>query len=334
MGENNKTTGIKLDGKTYVIGGRVVKVVNKRDVTSITGKDYVSPDDVAAVVQANGKEENEKDKEKGKFKAKWLLPLLAIPIILASVKSCEPKKDAEYNITTEKASVQVTIYDIENPSQYGFGLVNAEGQEEMTNDDFGVSEYDADQQFEDEERATEGVADFEELKKSVEYNMNILLDQNSTPQQRRQALENLKGLQEKAVMIYESDEDFAKDQGEKFKEQSEKSRDDNTDNESKAADLLVESYLEELGLANHNLSEISELLELLEQGFEIEEITGERQADGDWGFTVEAVREVVNGEDLEQAVDTYKGLASNIRENSGKKIQEGTQDIQGSKGER
>jgi len=68
-------------------------------------------------------------------------------------------------------------------------------------------------------------------------------------------------------------------------------------------------------LADHNLSEISELVRLFEEGFEIT-LQSERLEDGDWVITGEAVKEVIKGEDLGAAKSPYKGLAEMIASRS------------------
>ena len=283
----------------------------------------VSAEDISLAIQANGNEEKEKEKKTSKFKGKYVVPIVLIGAMLPTMfVSCGEKKP---EIRYDEVPIDTIVYNIDNPHEQLEGIVNSEGQEGLTGniidgDTLEGENYSSEEQYKAEEQASSGVYHFEEMKEEISQKMDILNDENSTQEQKQEAIKRLHQLSQEAERIYRDNEPMAQEYAEKFKEISEKYEDSNTKNETKTVDLMYESYINELGLSEVNSKELAEIVELCEQGYKLE-ISSEQELDGDYRITGEAVKEIVENEDLDKSSSIWQKFVNHVRGHSDKGIE-------------
>lgn len=335
--ENNKeNTGnkvVEVPSKKFIIGGKVIALTKKEDITAVVGEELKNgeiKERLITAIKENGKEEQEKvdngEKQKKSFAAKYVVPIiifLMIPIML--LRGCAGMKD---NVPQEQivtVPVEVKIHDVDNPYKSLEGIVNSSGQESMTEnaiegEGLEGEHYSSLEQFEAEYRASSGVEHFEQMKAEIDSTIEVLTSDTSSKEEKANAARRLLELEQEATDIYQNNEEFAKQYTEKFKSASEAYRDSNTDNEKIAVDLMMEEYLSELGLSSYNVAQVEEIVKLVDEGYEID-VEAEKEMDGDYEITGEAVKKIVQNQDLNKSRSIWQKFADFVRGRDNKGVE-------------
>ena len=177
------------------------------------------------------------------------------------------------------------------------GIVNSEGQEGLTangigGEEFKGSYYNDDEQFFAEEKASGGVQHFIEIKREINDNIQILIDENESSANKKIAVQRLLELNQEVETIFSENEEFAEEYTEKFTEASKAFEDTNTENEIITVDGMVENFKSELGLSSYNVQQIKIINELLEQGYELDITDADRDLRGTYEISGSAIRDV------------------------------------------
>lgn len=215
----------------------------------------------------------------------------------------------------EQEPFDLEIYEIQNPYEILEGIVNSAGQEGLTannieGDTFDGNLYNADEQFGAETRASEGVEEFRQTKAEIEQNMQILIDPNATKDSKKIAVQRLLELNQNIEKIFNENQDFAEEYARRFEEASRAHEDSNTEKEVIAVTGMVENLKSELGLSSYNVSQLSMINQLLEQGYELDITSAEKDLRGTYEISGEAIREVMKKVNWKDAKETWSEFAS------------------------
>ena len=276
-----------------------------------------SKDDLVAAIKVNCEKEESKEKDKN-FKARYLVPLL-IPVVLAgAIKGCVNNSidsvEAPNNtpsIQTINESINGQYYDIDSPYPYMEGLTNAVGQEGMTANAihgdyiFDGKYYDANVQFENEERSSSGQEEFSRMEQEIDENMEKLTSSDATEKEKYEAAKKVLDINRHIKEIYTANLEFVEDEAEKFGNLSDTFKDTNTDAEKLVVKSTVDKYKENLGLTNENITTLSQIVQLVDEGYSIEISSKEDQRE-DYTITVDAIKKVAEEIGIDKKVeDTF-----------------------------
>lgn len=287
---------------------------NKGVTLTVKAKDIpegVNKDDLVVAFEVNAKEEKSKDK-KTKFKAKYLIPVVLPLLLIGAVKGCQSDNPTPVQ-TPQKLIEQVDIqhYDIDSPYVFMEGTTNAKGQEGMTaknlsdENDSSDKYYDEDKQFKDEERASSGQETFEHMETELDESMNILKDPQATPKQKAEAAKKALEIDMQIEQIYKDNLEFIESNAESFEESSKEFEDSNTEAEIKVIRETVDEYKENLGLTTENVTNMAQIVSLINEGYDID-VDMLENTRGDYTISGEAVKVIAEEVGLEkEAEDTY-----------------------------
>lgn len=306
----------------------------------------ISEDDLVAAIKVNCDNEKRKSENKTKnknknknkkFKAKYFVPLL-IPVVLAgAIKGCvNNSKDGVEDpnntpsIQTIHKSINGHYYDTDSPYPYTEGLTNAVGQEGMTANAkqgyyiFDGKYYDANVQFENEERSSSGQEEFSRMEQEIDENMEILTSSDATEKEKYEAAKKVLDINRHIKEIYTDNLEFVEDEAEKFGKLSDTFKDTNTDAEKLVVKATVDKYKENLGLTNENITTMSQIVQLVDEGFSIE-IRSEKSKRGDYTITGDAIKEVAEEVGIDKKVEDTFNLfigKEQIRDNKNLEVED------------
>lgn len=268
----------------------------------------------AVIVHAKEKEEEVKEKkQKPKFNAKYLIPILIPIIALGAFKGCTSTK--KY-IDTQP--IHAIHYNIPSPDIYEVAAVNMKGQEGMTSnilnkqDAMDGEDYNAEQQFDDEKRASEEQQLFEQMEKQIDANMEILISKDSTQEEIAKAAKKLLEIDSKLNSIYVEDEAFVEEKADEFENASKRFPDSNTEAEISVVREIVEEYKANLGLTNTNVEMIMQIVQLSNDGYLVN-VEGKENQRGDYFITGEAIKEFAKKSDYNAAREKYKAFDNYVK---------------------
>lgn len=277
---------------------------------------------IAGIVE-NGEymreEEKEKDKKreerKSRFKPKYLIPIIMAALLTAGITKCAIESNEPQ---IETIPIEMTLYDIDNPAILQEAAVNSSGQEGLTAnliDGSGLNGeyYSFDLQSEAEKNAVEDVNNVQTWKASIDSLMNILGDTASTTEQKKEAIQQILVLEQQIRSIYLENLDMVQVHTSSFANSSEAFRDSNTNNEIITVNLMLEQYMKQLGLSSENVASLEQIKSLLDQGFELNIESVDKELDGDYQITGEMIREVIDGTNIKDAAKTWEKVANNIK---------------------
>ena len=284
-------------------------------------------DDVIAAIKVNGEEEQQEEEEKKKFKPKYLLPVAAILMIPIVMKTCagsldksNPKDPIPQTTVVETVDFDIERYDIQNPHEILEGIVNSSGQEGLTSnliegDTFKGNQYSSEEQFDAEAKASGGIVNFEEIKAEIDENMQILINDGASNEEKESAARKLLELDQEVENIFNENSEFAEKYTQKFIEASEAHRDSNTDNEKVAVNGMLENYKTELGISTYNRQQIQNIVKLCDEGYQLNISNENVQKDkrGTYEISGQAVREVAEKQDVQESKSTWKKFADFIK---------------------
>ena len=335
------TTGVvqEVPSKKFIFGEKVITLTKKKDISAVVGEELSNgeiKERLITAIKENGERQKEKEDEQEKetgekpkksFIAKYIVPIiifLMIPIML--LRGCSGKQQE----TTPKEElvtipIELKLDDIDNPYKILEGLINSSGQESMTanaieGEGLEGTYYSSIEQFEAEYRASSGAEHFEEMKAEIDSTIDILTSEDSSKEEKANAARRLLELEQEATDAYINNEDFAKEYAERFKKASEAHKDTNTDSEKVAIDLMLEEYLSELGLSSYNVAQLEEIVELVNDGYEID-VEAEKEMDGDYEITGEAVKKVVQEQDLNKSKSMWQKFVDFVKGRDDKGIE-------------
>ena len=110
--------------------------------------------------------------------------------------------------------------------------------------------------------------------------------------------------------IFNENQDFAEEYARRFEEASRAHEDSNTEKEVIAVTGMVENLKSELGLSSYNVSQLSMINQLLEQGYELDITSAEKDLRGTYEISGEAIREVMKKVNWKDAKETWSEFAS------------------------
>ena len=227
----------------------------------------------------------------------------------------EPSEQTIEIMVREEKPFDIEFYDINNPYEILEGIINSAGQEGLTannieGDSFEGNLYNANEQFEAENRASEGVEEFKQIKIEIYQNLQILTDPSKSNDDKKIAVQRLVKLNTEVETIFSKNEEFAEEYAKRFEEASRAFEDTNTEKEIIAVNGMVENFKSEIGLSSHNISEINLINQLLEQGYELDIKNAEKDLRGTWEISGEAIKDVIKKVNLSEAKDTWNSFAT------------------------
>ena len=307
---------IKSKNREKGIGNRkkVVLSVNVKDIP-----DGVEKDDLVVAFKLNANEEKEKG-EKGKFKAKYLVPILVPLVLIGAIKGCTNSKDVPVDIKTGETIVQQIngqYYDVESPYIFMEGVTNAAGQEGLTANELEDGNtlhgnyYDADEQFKNEEQASMGQDEFSQMEEEVNECMKTLTSSDASQQEKNEAAKKALDINQKIEKIYTDNLSFVEKEAKQFEESSEAFKDSHTDSEIDVIRATIDEYKENLGLTTSNVTMLAQIVELTEDGYSID-VKGESNQRGDYSISGEAIKKVAESVGFDKETEkTYNEFLQN-----------------------
>lgn len=299
------------------------KGVKKEHLEVMYGVEKISvetKDMVVDQIVKNGEQQEQKEKEEGKkkhFNPKFLALLLVPLLLLGIIKSCSNAKDIDLQETDPIKIVEkldIDLYNMDNPSKTMHGVVEALGQEKLTN--HWVDEknaYNWREQAEGEEQSTIGSEHFEDLKTLAEQQIDIITATDSTQEQIVEAAEKLKTVYQEMSQIYDAGGELVEEWVKEFQESLDVYPDSNTEKEKYVSNLAKEEYFANLGLSQDNLEAIQLILGLNELGYDIDVTAVRENARGDYNISIDAIKEVIGEEDVKLSKAEYEKLLAQIR---------------------
>jgi len=316
-----------------IVESRSKVKVNNDIVLTVKAKDLpegIKKEDLVAAFRENAEKEEEKQQgEKSKFKAKFLIPVLLPLALVAGIKGCQKQVDNPGDVyikPTEAVVLDVkdiggVVYAPESPYTDMEAVVNARGQEGMTtnilNGEHAMhgKNYDSNEQFENEERASEGQEEFEQMEEILKQNMATLINPDASQVEKREAARSALEINQKIEAIYTGNLEFIEAQGSSFEESSRAFEDSNTEAEIKVIRATIDEYKENKGLTALNVETLGQIVVLADNGYSIE-ITGEEVARGDYTISGQAVKEVAEEVGIDrEAEETFNSFMEEKQQN-------------------
>jgi len=333
---------VEVPSKKIVIGNKVITFTKRRDIDEVVGE-KLGPEEIKerliTAIKKNGEEAKEQqeekpeeiekepkeEKEKSKFNPKYFIPILLPVLLLGLAQSCS-KNEKTPVVEYDVVPVDAIVYQVDNPYSRVEGLVNSAGQEGLTanlreKDTFEGEHYSSKEQFAAETKAVSGVVEYEDIKLEVDSNMAILKAEDSSQEQRYEAAKRLLELQQHVESVYKENVTMAREYAQRFKDASEAYRDSNTDKESIAIDIMVEEYLSELGLSSANVAQLQEIVSLMEHGYELTISDVEKELDGDYQITGNAVKKVIRDQEPGKLKTIWNKFVDFVKGRSDKEIE-------------
>lgn len=185
----------------------------------------------------------------------------------------------------------------------------------LEGDTFKGEHYSWDEQSTLEETTSSGVARFEEQKALIQESIEILANENSTPEQKQEAIARIHEANETILRMYEECEVIIGEAREEFEDASIAHQDSNTEYEVEASKTVLEEFLKKKALAELNVSTLHGVLETLNKGHKInsESVTYKVEPDGDYIITGEAVREIASKTPLKEAEGTWQSMGEIVK---------------------
>lgn len=329
MDKDDKKTGrlqpVKTRVKTLKGKGKNGPEIYELRVRSTDLPEGVEKKDLVAAFRANAEKEKKKKEEKAK-ETKDKKPddkkkivgrvgvLIATPLILiGSLKTCSEVRNRNGQVDPERPGVSDTVkdeeqsgtikidfthYNVDSPYVSMEAVVNAAGQEGMTanrlegSPAMSGSYYDSNEQYANEDKASMGQEEFEQMEQELSGCMETLTNPDATQEQKLNAAKRALEINQKIEGIYTENMDFVEGQAQAFIDSSEAFRDEHTEAEISVIRATVGEYKAQLGLTQSNVAELSKLCGLSEMGCKIT-VEGKEQARGDYQITGQAVGEMV-----------------------------------------
>ena len=210
--------------------------------------------------------------------------------------------------TTEHISHPISgmYFMVGDVSRDAWGLVNAVGQEEMTNvrnltrkqaEERGLF-YDATVQARREGDSVAHQNEYTELKEGINYNMLMLSDPNSTQEELIEAIKNLKKISDRVKVITAAKKEIIEESAKGFEKSSSVMKDSRTQDELEVKDKVIEDFEKELCLSEANVNFINDIYARIEAGEEIHFDMVLQALDEDYMITGESSRDVVHETEL------------------------------------
>lgn len=323
---------IEVPAKKIVLGGKVLTINLRKDIDAIAGEKLTPAqikERLIVAIRENGEniieeppteepipEDTKEEKEKkkiAKFKPKYLIPIL-IPIILALLaQACHTFEDRGPTIEEIHVPIDAIVYNVDNPGTLIYNIRQVLGQEGMTaNGIEGDSSFDGkyykwEEQADIEKETSSESIQIEDVKEQIEVNMQIFVDENSTQEQKYQAAKKLLELHTVIEQKFIENKPDVEEYSQETIDALEAYPDENTEAEKKVVDYNLKEYMQELGLSEFNVDEISQIVALMEDGYEIT-IESEKELDGDYQITGEAIKTIVKDRELSKFQSTWNKL--------------------------
>lgn len=351
ISEKIETTGgrvIEVPAKKIVLGGKVLTVSLRKDIDAVAGE-KLTPEQIKerliVAIKENGekiiedptidtpvgppivppieptteekKEEEKEEKKVSKFKPKYLIPIL-IPVILALLaQSCHSFGNRKPTVEEIHVPIDAIVYNVDNPGELTYNIRQELGQEGMTangieGSSFRGEYYDWEEQAEVEKETSDETILIEDVKKQIETNMQIFIDENATQEQRYQAAKKLLELHTVIEQKFIENQAEVEQYSQETIDALEAYPDENTEAEKKVVEYNIEEYMQELGLAEFNVDEISQIVALMEAGYEIT-IESEKELDGDYQITGDAVKTIVKDREPGKLQSAWNKLVKFVR---------------------
>jgi len=263
--------------------------------------------EIAEAVIENNRRRRRQEVQKQKQREKTIKRVKVIgAIALAATIGISLVTDREKKIEVVETPISNMYYMVEDPSQNQWALVNAVGQEEMTNERNlpreearrrGAS-YDPSVQAGREAQSVQYHEEFLEIKSKIGVNMNILRNPESTQEQLKEAITELKTLTDRVQTIYARKQSLVEEAGKGFEKSSKILPDTRTESEIDIKDNIVAEYKMELGLSQANVDFINSIYERVEAGEELNIDMLIQAMDKDYLITGYTSREVVKETNL------------------------------------
>lgn len=225
--------------------------------------------------------------------------LIIVPIVMLlgagalSMKGCTAEETV---VEKKEVPIEVTIYDIENPSVSAWGLEGQAAQEgkyvnEMQGQGSNGKYYDSDEVYQNEYDATKNSEEYEIYQEKAKEGLKNLEGKEATTVELADIQENIENMDK----IYVQKESVVQENYDKFMEYVDMYLDGNTQIEKETAGYILESFDENQELIQENQKTIEDLINKAEEGtVNIHEIKEEK--DGDIKITGEQIVEMVKKE--------------------------------------
>ena len=186
----------------------------------------------------------------------------------------------------------------------------------LEGDTFKGEHYSWEEQSTLEEITSSGVPKFEEQKALIQESIEILADENSTPEQKQEAIARIHEANETILRMYEECEPIVSEAREGFEDASTAHEDSNTKQEVEASKTVLEEFLKKKALAELNVSTVQGVLETLNKGHKInsESVTYKVEPDEDYIITGEAVREIASKTPLKEAEGKWQSMGEIVKQ--------------------
>lgn len=340
---------IEVPSKKIVLGGKILTVSLRKDINAIAGE-KLSPAEIkerliVAIKENGGREiedppidqttddsikgtpeEPTKEKKISKFNPKYLLPVALLALLPLLINSCNSFTNRGPEIEYDIVPLDTIVYNVDNPGTLTYNIRQVLGQEGMTangiegDSSFKGNYYDWEEQAEVEKETSAESILIEDVKEQIETNMQIFIDENATQEQRYQAAKKLLELHTIIEQKFIENQPEVEKYAEETVDALEAYPDENTESEKKVVEHNLEEYMQELGLSGFNVDEISQIVELMEAGYEIT-IESEKELDGDYQITGEAVKTIIKDREPSKLQSAWNKLVNFVRGEQDKGIE-------------
>ncbi|MBR2290277.1 MAG: hypothetical protein IJ867_06815 [Clostridia bacterium] len=256
---------------------------------------------VVGYIEKNNRTALQEEAEKGPKRKKRVVMVATVAV--AAMLGLNLVTDTERTVETVSTPISGIYYHIDNPAEASWALVNAVGQEEMTNisylkkqkeEDRVVSIYDADTQVAREKSSLADYEQFVDLQFTIAQNIAILRNPDVTQKELKQAIAVLKDASSKVQKLLESNQELVQKAGEGFERNAKVLLDDRTEGEITVKNDIVNRYNAEVGLSQYNLEFVEEMERRMEMGETVSFHDFYQELDGDYIINGESSHEVVN----------------------------------------
>lgn len=258
--------------------------------------------------QSTAQHEKKKQSTKQQKKAGFLTGVILTGLVTAG--AIKISKMEMTDIYTESRTIQVDILldDVEQISQLAESrevVINANLFTGLTaHEESTVGQYSTEKQLEREDTALSGYKELENIHQVIDENLEVIRDESTTQEQKREAIENLNSAVGEVNQIYEGKEDLIHENVENFTRATLTAEDEKSAMEIEIAQSVEKNFDETF----EKVSEVSETFSDMSEQMNTSETTISDVQEGENGeyITVTMVQELVKTREL-------KGISALMR---------------------